>query len=133
MISINAQSYCAENRFVDSLFHGREYHRTCPTCGSGLPDDFGMSLGNVEIDEDGDVRFRGEVMAMTRRERDLACALIRARGRWLTRGMLVEALGIDINDSTISKYIQRLRIKFRAHDPAFDQIICGKGFRTYRR
>lgn len=132
MISISAKSYYAGSMALNSIVSSHIRKSSCPSCGASLAPTAALSCGNVAIDEDGDVQFRGRTVPMTRRERDLASALIRAQGRWLTRGALVDALGIDINDSTISKYVQRLRLKFKAMDPDFDQICCGKGFGTYR-
>lgn len=62
----------------------------------------------------------------------LAEALIRARGRSLTRPALANVIGMDVNDSTVTKYIGRLRDAFCQSDPSFNQIECLKGFGAYR-
>jgi len=46
--------------------------------------------------------------------------------------VLANVVGMDVNDSTVTKYIGRLRGIFCQLDPGFNQIECLKGFGAYR-
>lgn len=104
----------------------------CPNCGCRLQKFEPMEYGNVRIDGLSDIEFEGEAVILARTQRRLVEALIQARGRYLTRGILANILDGDINDSTICKYVERARSAFLAINPAFDQIECLRGFSAYR-
>ena len=91
-----------------------------------------MSLGNVCIGEFGCVTYNSHHIKLPPSLFLLAEALIRAEGRGLTRAVLASVVGMDVNDSTVTKYIARLREAFCKYDPGFNQIECIKGFGAYR-
>jgi DNA-binding response OmpR family regulator len=106
------------------------YH--CPHCGIQIRPFEKMSLGNVCIAEFGCVTYNSQAVRLPPSLFLLAEALIRAQGRGLTRSVLANVVGRDVNDSTITKYIARLREVFCQYDPGFNQIECIKGFGAYR-
>jgi DNA-binding response OmpR family regulator len=104
----------------------------CPNCGVQLKDFDALSFGNVTIDEPGRLAYNADPVYLPPTQFILADALVRARGRSVTRSMLANLLSSEINDSSVTKYINRLREAFRTFDPHFDQIECVKGFSAYR-
>lgn len=104
----------------------------CPHCGCNLAKLEPFAFGNVEIGREGDVLYRGQAVRLTRTLHGIVEALIQARGRYLTQGVLADILGTDINDATIKKYIQRARAAFQEVDPDFDQIEAMRGFGAYK-
>lgn len=104
----------------------------CPHCGVDLVRFQPFAYGNVAIDECGDLVFEGQPVALGRSQRSIAEALVRAKGRCLTRGLLASRMESDINDSSVVKYVERLRGSLRAIDPGFDQIEALRGFGAYR-
>ena len=106
--------------------------RHCPHCGYKLKEAETVSFGNVEISRSGEIRFKRRSVRLRQRQHAIVEALIEARGRPLTRGHLATILDLDINDSTITKYVQRARMEFREIDPDFDQIVSLRGFGAYQ-
>jgi hypothetical protein len=104
----------------------------CPNCAFNLRQVGSLVYGNVMIDEKGEILYGGQIVPLSKGLHKIAEALIRARGRRLSRGFLVEALDVDVYDLTITKYIQRLRDIFRTIDPSFDQIVSARGFGAYQ-
>ena len=104
----------------------------CPHCGCNLDGFDPVEYGNVCIDGASEILFRGRAVPLARTQHIIVEALIRARGRYLTRGLLANMLGGDIYDQAISQYIRRSRSAFLAIDPSFDQIECHRGFGAYR-
>lgn len=91
-----------------------------------------VSYGNVTIDEQNKLWLNNCEVELGRRQHDLVEALVRARGRPLTREFLLHALGIDAYDDAVTQYVKRAREKLRIIDPKFDQIECLRGFGAYR-
>jgi len=104
----------------------------CPSCGCQLKGFEPITLGNVSIDGLGQIVFEGAILTLPPTQHILVDALVRARGRGLTRATLANLIGPDLNDSSIPKYVERLRDSFRQTDPNFDQIECLRGFGAYR-
>ena len=104
----------------------------CPNCGCDLDPLRPLEWGNIAITERDEIVFQGKRVDLTRCQHRLVESLVRARGRSLTRGVLAERVGGDIDDSTIKKYVERVRHSFRAIDPAFDQLVAVHGFGAYR-
>ncbi|OJW63016.1 MAG: hypothetical protein BGO57_08805 [Sphingomonadales bacterium 63-6] len=103
----------------------------CPNCGCNLTRFEPFAFGNAAIDSQGRILFQGFPVTLPRTLHDIVEALIRAKGRGLTRSVLANILDGDVNDATISKYIERARAAFRVIDPEFDQIVCLRGFGAY--
>jgi len=104
----------------------------CPSCGCHLQSFEPVSFGNVHIDDLSDIRFNGRRVELARTQHSLVEALVRARGRYLTRGSLADILGVDIDDQAICQYVKRARSAFAAVDKSFDQIESLRGFGAYR-
>ena len=104
----------------------------CPNCGCSLKRFAPFTYGNVGLDERGEITFEGRSIFLLKTQRSLVDALIQARGRGLTRSTLAGILEGEINDSTISKYVERARAAFRKVDPDFNQIESLRGFGAYR-
>lgn len=104
----------------------------CPNCGCDLSPFAPVELGNIAITEREEVFFEGKPLALTRCQYRIVESLVRARGRGLTRGILAERVGGDVDDRTIIKYVERVRQSFRRVDPAFDQLVAMHGFGAYR-
>lgn len=104
----------------------------CPNCGYDLVADRPVAFGNIEITARDEIVFQGRTLHLSRCQHRIVDALVRARGRGVTRSVLAERVGGDLNDITIVKYVERVRQSFRAVDPAFDQVIALRGFGAYR-
>jgi hypothetical protein len=104
----------------------------CPHCGFQLKQFEQASYGNVIIESPGRIRFRSEVIDLPPSQFLIADALIRARGRGLSRTALANLLSPELGDNSIVKYVARLRSAFRRVEPAFDQIESLWGFSAYR-
>jgi len=104
----------------------------CPNCGCNLQKFEPLEYGNVRIDGLSEILFKGRAVALARTQRRIVEALIQARGRHLTVGVLATILDSDIDDATIRKYIERARSAFLAIDVSFDQIESLHGFGAYR-
>jgi DNA-binding response OmpR family regulator len=104
----------------------------CPHCGLQIRGFEVFSFGNVSIIEIGRIYFKSEEISLPPTQYILVDALIRARGRSLSRSMLANLVGSHVSDTTVTKYIERLREAFRKLHPDFNQIECLKGFGAYR-
>ena len=109
-----------------------DFMNLCPNCGYDLVADRPVSFGNIAITERDEIVFEGRTLHLSRCQRRVVDALVRARGRGVTRSVLAERVGGDLNDNSIVKYVERVRQSFRAVDPAFDQVIALRGFGAYR-
>ena len=104
----------------------------CPCCGCDLAPFQPIEFGNIAITDREEIVYEGQVVPLTRCQHNIVDALVRARGRGLTRGILAARVGNDVNDATIAKYVERVRHSFRAIDPSFDQVEALRGFGAYR-
>lgn len=104
----------------------------CPNCGCDLRPFEGLAYGNVVVDDLGNIYFDGCPIELPRSQHLIVEALIKAKGRGLSRAFLATIVGGDIFDQTVSKYIERIRSSFRDIDPGFDQICSLRGFGAYR-
>jgi DNA-binding response OmpR family regulator len=104
----------------------------CPNCGCQLKAFEPIRYGNVRVEGLSEIVFKGRAVALARTQHGIVEALIRARGRYLSREMLVGVLGSEIYDQAIRQYVKRARAAFLAIDPGFDQIESLRGFGAYR-
>ncbi|HEY8206923.1 MAG TPA: response regulator transcription factor [Myxococcaceae bacterium] len=94
-----------------------------------------ISAGALTIDPDRfEVRWKGVQASLTRSELQVLSALVRRRGRVLSREQLLElARGDDavVTDRTVDTFIKRIRKKLRDAEPSFDEIetVIGVGYR----
>lgn len=104
----------------------------CPNCGCNLGQFQAFKYGNIALDQHGKLEFEGRKLQLPKSQYLVVEALVKAKGRGLTRSFLATIIGSEIYDQTISKYIERLRSSFRCIDPEFDQISVLRGFGAYR-
>lgn len=104
----------------------------CPNCGYDLDSEQPVEFGNVTLNEFGELIYEGEILVLPRSQYTIANALIRAKGRGVSLGVLAERIGGEVFDQTIVKYIARLRSSLKMIDPNFDQIVSLRGFSAYR-
>lgn len=104
----------------------------CPNCGCDLGQFQVFKYGNIALDQHGNLEFEGRELRLPKSQYLIVEALVKAKGRGLTRSVLATIIGSEIYDQTVSKYIERLRSSFRRIDPEFDQISALRGFGAYR-
>lgn len=104
----------------------------CPNCGCNLGQFQALKYGNIALDQHGNLEFEGCELQLPKSQYIIVEALVKAKGRGLTRSFLATIIGREIYDQTVSKYIERLRSSFRGIDPEFDQISALRGFGAYR-
>jgi two-component system response regulator ChvI len=118
----STRELCARIRSLDRRLHGEK-----------AP----LTAGPITIDVARfEVRWREQIVALTRSELALLAALVERRGFVLSREQLLESAreGVTITERTVDTFIKRIRKKLRDADPAFDEVetIFGVGYR-YRR
>jgi hypothetical protein len=79
----------------------------CPNCGCQLRAFEPIRFGNVLVESRSEIVFNGRVLALARTQHGIVDALVRARGRYLSREALVGALGSDVYDQAICQYVKR--------------------------
>lgn len=104
----------------------------CPDCGNKLTGFAHLSYGNIVLNDIDEVLYEGERIDLTKNQCVIIDALVRAKGRLVTRSTLASAIGGDIFDNTVSANIWRTRLKFRSVKPGFDQLQVIRGFAAYR-
>ncbi|WP_422110938.1 winged helix-turn-helix domain-containing protein [Erythrobacter longus] len=104
----------------------------CPHCGGDLTGCENLSYGNIVLEDIDKIFFEGVRVNLTKNQRIIIDALVRAKGRLITRSALASAIGGDVFDNTVSVNIGRTRMKFRSINPRFDQLQVARGFGAYR-
>ena len=84
-----------------------------------------------ELDEPGQrIRYHGQVLALTRLEYGLLRELIQARGRILSRDVLLDRVWgtqAEAADRTVDTHVKTLRAKLREAHPGADPIVTHRG------
>lgn len=77
------------------------------------------------------VTWQGEEVGLTVTEFWMVHAMVRYPGHVKTRDQLMREAQVVVDDATITSHIKRIRRKFQALDPAFDEIdtVHGAGYR----
>lgn len=77
------------------------------------------------------VTWQDEPVALTVTEFWMVHAMVRYPGHVKTREQLMREAQVVVDDATITSHIKRIRRKFQALDPAFDEIetVHGAGYR----
>jgi two-component system OmpR family response regulator len=77
------------------------------------------------------ITWRGADVALTVTEFWMVHAMVRYPGHVKSRDQLMREAQIVVDDATITSHIKRIRRKFQALDPAFDEIdtVHGAGYR----
>ncbi len=87
--------------------------------GKGMPTDFKMKLGALELDDSRhEVLLKGKPVVLTSKEYDLLKALLEARGRVLSRDVLLEKVwgydqSLEIETRTVDMHVGQLRKKIK--------------------
>lgn len=98
----------------------------------GVPEEERVVRGALELDlKRFTVHWNGAPLALTLTEFWIAHALARHPGHVKNREQLMRDAELVVDDATITSHVKRLRAKFVAADPAFDQIetVYGLGYR----
>jgi len=124
--------------YVTKPFSPRELvARVRAVARRGRPDDSGRPLraGDLEIDRERfEVKMKGRLVELTRKEFDLLAALVRTPGRVFGREELLDLVwGQDgfVEPRTVDVHVARLRAKFiaaRAPEPGIETV-RGVGYR----
>jgi len=77
------------------------------------------------------ITWKGEDVALTVTEFWMVHAMVRYPGHVKSRDQLMREAQIVVDDATITSHIKRIRRKFQALDPTFDEIdtVHGAGYR----
>jgi two-component system OmpR family response regulator len=77
------------------------------------------------------ITWNGEDVALTVTEFWMVHAMVRYPGHVKSRDQLMREAQVVVDDATITSHIKRIRRKFQALDPAFDEIdtVHGAGYR----
>jgi len=78
-----------------------------------------------------EVHWRGRPVPLTVTEFWIVHSLVRHPGHVRTRPQLMDDANVLVDDQTITSHIKRIRKKFHAEDPGFDQLdtVYGAGYR----
>jgi len=90
------------------------------------------TLGSLVLDlERLAARWDGAAVPLTVTEFHLVAALAQRPGHVLSRGQLMQAAGVVLDDQTITAHVKRIRRKFEALDARFASIgtVYGLGYR----
>lgn len=85
----------------------------------------GLSVERMEVD------WREQRVALTVTEFWIVHSLVKHPGHVRTRQQLMDDANVLVDDQTITSHVKRIRKKFLAHDPDFDQLdtVYGAGYR----
>ncbi len=78
-----------------------------------------------------EVSWKGQAVPLTVTEFWIIHSLARHPGHVRTRQQLMDDASVLVDDQTITSHVKRIRRKFEASDPAFDQLhtVYGAGYR----
>ncbi len=91
-----------------------------------------LNTGALALDPDAlSARWRDQTVALTVTEFWMVHALARHPGHVKTRGQLMDAASLVVDETTITSHIKRIRRKFQALDAEFDALVTvhGAGYR----
>lgn len=95
----------------------------CPHCGYDLVRDEPVTLGDLFFDPRGEVTWKDVKLAhLPPSQREILWAIVKARGRTITKAVLLDRCDSSGDMRTVDTLICRLRDAFRAIDPDFDRI-----------
>lgn len=104
----------------------------CPCCGCKLAGFEELAYGNIVLRDLDWVIFEGEKIPLPRSQFQIVDALVRARGRGISRSTLAMIIGADIFDNSVTQHVVRARKSFRSVIPDFNQLQVIRGFGAYR-
>jgi len=91
-----------------------------------------IRVGALELDPDAlNVRWRDNSVALTVTEFWMVHALVRHPGHVKTRGQLMDAASLVVDETTVTSHVKRIRRKFQSLDAGFDALatVHGAGYR----
>jgi two-component system OmpR family response regulator len=94
--------------------------------------DAPLRVGCLELEPDSmRVRWRGRTVALTVTEFWMAHCLLERPGHVKSRGQLMDAASLLVDETTVTSHIKRIRRKFETVDPDFDRLetVHGAGYR----
>ncbi len=98
---------------------------------TGIAPDAWLARGEFALDADGHrIRYRGQLLDLTRYEHAVLAALLQRPGAILSRAQLMERgwdSEADSMDRTVDTHIKTLRVKLRAAGAAVDPIRTHRG------
>lgn len=94
----------------------------CPHCGFDLVADEPLTIGELQSDPRGDVRWHGRKMRLTLSERIVLHSVAKAHPNFVPRAVLADR--VDTNDNVLSVLICRIRKKLgaRGHIPPLETV-----------
>lgn len=104
----------------------------CPHCGGKLVQFDELVYGNVVLKETDKVLLDGKLVPLTSIQYSIVDALVRAKGKGVTRATLAMIIEREVLDEAVTKHIQRIRLTFLSILPQFDQLKVMRGFGAYR-
>jgi two-component system OmpR family response regulator len=94
--------------------------------------DAALRIGPVELEPDTmQVHWRERPVSLTVTEFWMVHSLLKRPGHVKSRGSLMEAASLVVDETTVTSHIKRIRRKFEALDPSFDRLetVHGAGYR----
>ncbi len=91
-----------------------------------------LERGDLALSRDRmEVHWKGEAVPLTVTEFWLIHSLARHPGHVRTRQQLMDDANVLVDEQTITSHVKRIRRKFEALDPDFDQLntVYGAGYR----
>jgi len=108
------------------------HQSVCQVCRSKIGNYSDFRWGNISLLDTGDILFNNHISIFPASLHAVVEILVRSKGRSVTRNTIAEFIDKDVNDETITKYVERIRRRFLKFQPNFNQIRCLKGFGAYR-
>lgn len=102
---------------------------TCPHCGFDLERVERLTVGDLEIIGNAEIRWKGQRVQLSLSRTLIVIALARAAGALLSASALAEAVGYEGDEASrlLDVHICHIRKAFKAIDPAFDRIERAQG------
>lgn len=94
--------------------------------------DAPIRVGSIELEPDTmQVRWKDRAVALTVTEFWMVHGLLERPGHVKSRGQLMEAASLLVDETTVTSHIKRIRRKFEAIDERFDRLetVHGAGYR----
>jgi DNA-binding response OmpR family regulator len=102
----------------------------CPHCGYDLIQDEPIERPEISMQPYGDCRFHGHTVDLTRAERAILWALLKADGKPVPKTILNERCGYEGDNNVAEVLLHRIRKKMRAAHPIVPiKTIWGVGVR----
>lgn len=101
----------------------------CPHCGFDLERDEPVDRAGIAIDPFGICQFHGQPLRLTRSERQILFAIVKADGAILSRAVLAERVGYEGDHNVVDVFLTRIRNKMKPIAPPPLETVWGVGVR----